>query len=1126
MNKIFKKIGTIASIGLVGMSLIGCSEEDATTPTNTPTDVSSDTSTTDLIVLKKLKVASKGNYEYALKGQDYIPNVTVTGVYSNLEEEDLTDLVEFSSVDTSTVGNKSVTVSYQGISTDYTVKVIEPTVTNMVCAYSGIKLNYNIGETFDSSGLYCYLYYKDDIKEETQDYSITIYDSNGNLYTSLTFTLTGTYTVKITYQTFQSEYPITVSNQSASNTNSSVTSITLDTTNTKLSYQAGEALSFDNLVVSGVTSSGNITLTDYTYELYNLSNSLVTNTTSLAVGNYTVKVIYGNNFAFYNITVTSDATDTFKVNFGISGAASSAQGYGYEVSLTRYQAVDPLELISEYIPSGYSFCGFGGTNGLDWDNPNPDTTYDILIKIYVCNKQSGKAHVCFVEDNYEYITHEYYTLNSTVTELPNYGSNSSYVGSSVLINWEVENKLSPVTGDCYIFPNKALVAGTLQPTIDTTSTGEVIINLGLSNDYTYSYYLELSDSNGNTQSITANSNNYQLTLNSSYTIKGKVVYNTSDGFCAKIVNCGFVNSYYESLTNLTEENVRIVTYSNGMVVGTQEYVDAAPEGYVFKALAIFDEDGNQVDIQEYNGGVSLTFYGIDEGNYRIDAYYDVDESESVSLLSYNTFGPDDYYGFHVVGFWIWFGHYPGQELCKVELVYQNDLLYTFYYGKGEYPNDVFKFILPHKYAGYKVIGSYDYVSEINEDQVWELIMVPYNSSKNTVFFLGQDHQEIIYSQVITSLDDIVYPSEEDLSYTCGSYYKYVFKEWSVPTNLSSTMYVYPRFTRTIIDENSCQYEPYVYVESNYLYFTYNKLGSSSYNKMKYYIKGGNYLTKTEVDSGIVDNIKPNTTYIVTLEYTFILSTLEEIKVEKELTFTTPQTTYTDDTEENIVIANITYASIYGDVLNPNIRSIRISNNSTSKQYRYLNQDTFGFSMLKVSTEYLITYYLYDSDGICYGYRNKVIKTDYMDEPVFDSISVTLENGFGTIIFKHKNAEELFNENWFLIDMHVWLPEFGFDSSINKFYISISEYIGNNTISCVFQFPPALDENGDILLDSYGNMIFYEIEGWNDIIISYSYDGYHKSANFSVNYEKSNITKWGNTNTPINGELIYDVWYIS
>lgn len=1117
---ILKKLGIITGLGFAGISLMACNEEDTTTtPTSSPSIIES---TKEEVVLKKLKVVSNRNYEYALKGHEYVANVTVTGIYSDLEEVVLTDLVTFSSLDTSVVGNKSVTVSYEGVSADYTVKVIEPTVTNMVCAYSAIKLNYNVGDTYDSTGLYCYLYYEDDIREETKDYSITILDSNNNVYSSRTFNMTGMYTIRITYQTFQSEYPITVTDSSSNNINTNVNSITLDTTNVKTSYQAGEALSFDDLVVNGVTSNGNVILTDYSYEVYNSSNNLVTNTSSLAAGNYTVKIIYGSCSQFYNITVTSDQSDTFDIKFSISGAEYNE----YWVTLTRYESVNPLELISDYIPSGYVFCGFGGTNGIDWSNPNPDSTYDLWVKIYVSQNQSGKALVCFTDANYEYITYKYYDLNSNVTELPIYSSILNNTGY-VFVDWEDENKLSPVTSNCYIFPNLAYIDGTLNPTINTSSTGEVTIDLGLSNNYAYQYYLELTNFDGYSQAITSNESNYQLTLNTTYNLKGKVVYNTSDGLCAKTIDYSFVNSYYSSLSNLSEDNVQIVSYANGMVVGTQEYVDATPDGYVFKALAIFDEDGNQVDIQEYNGEASLTFYGIEEGNYRIDAYYDLEENGAISLLSYNTFGPDDYYGLHVVGYWIWFGP-CGDPLCKVELVYQNDLLYTFYYGKGSYPRDVFRFILPKKYAGYQVLGSLDYVSEINEDQVWELIVAPYNSQTSIVLFYSHDYQEVIDYQEVSSLDDIVYPSD-DLSYVSkNGCYKYVFKEWNVPSKLYNITSIYPKFTRTIIDESLCQYEPMVYYESDYLFFTYNLTGKTYANNIKYYICGGNYLTKTEVQRYEIDNIKPSTTYICTLEYTFTLSTLEEITISKEVTITTPSQTYIDDSEDTLKVTYISYGKIGGFTYN-SIYGLRLSNENFSQIITSFSRiGSFDFLYLNVSTEYLLTYYIKDDDGAYVGYQNKIYKTTYADKPEFDEIYVTLENGFGIIHLTHENAEEIAEDQ---IEISISLYVLEIDRLLNYGNTCLGEYNGDSKIIGHFDFPKVIDEvDGKYMVktDEYGNPIYYDCSGWESISISYYYDGVMYMESFGFNYddERNNITNWAynsdghNMGIPTDGTMIY------
>lgn len=232
-----------------------------------------------------------------------------------------------------------------------------------------------------------------------------------------------------------------------------------------------------------------------------------------------------------------------------------------------------------------------------------------------------------------------------------------------------------------------------------------------------------------------------------------------------------------------------------------------------------------------------------------------------------------------------------------------------------------------KYYGYKVVGSLDYKDVIEEDQVWELIMISNNTEKYNVFFYSDDSQDVISHQVVTSIDDIVYP-DEDLSYTKYGLYKYVFTGWQTVTNLNSITNVYPKFTRTIIDESTCQYELIVACEANYIYLDCEKTGTTYGQAYEYYILGGNYLTKTKLTSlGELDNVMANTTYIYTLKYQYTLSTLEEVWIEKEITFTTPSEILYDDSENNIKNYYISFNNIYFESLIEDVGFVRLSNSN-------------------------------------------------------------------------------------------------------------------------------------------------------------------------------------------------------
>lgn len=240
---------------MASLSLFACSDDNSLKTTSTP-PVSSNVTNNIL----KLEVESDSTYEYVFVGCEYVPNVTVVAIYSDGKKVDVTKHVAFSEINTENAGDKVVTASYNNLSVQYTVKVLNPVVQSIELGYSNLKQNYQIGDTLDTTGLYVYANYQDYIRKIVDDYSILIYDSNNNLYNSTTFSLVGAYTVKVIYGTFQSQFIINVTNNNSNGTNNSVnnevTTISLNTTNVRTNYFAGETLSLDNLVVNATYLNG------------------------------------------------------------------------------------------------------------------------------------------------------------------------------------------------------------------------------------------------------------------------------------------------------------------------------------------------------------------------------------------------------------------------------------------------------------------------------------------------------------------------------------------------------------------------------------------------------------------------------------------------------------------------------------------------------------------------------------------------------------------------------------------------------------------------------------------------------------------------------------------------------
>lgn len=79
--------------------------------------------------------------ETVVKGKTYTPSasVKVTATYSDKSTKDVTSSAKFSTVDTQTLGEKTVTVTYDGKTATYTVSVVEAAITMNGTEYATIK---------------------------------------------------------------------------------------------------------------------------------------------------------------------------------------------------------------------------------------------------------------------------------------------------------------------------------------------------------------------------------------------------------------------------------------------------------------------------------------------------------------------------------------------------------------------------------------------------------------------------------------------------------------------------------------------------------------------------------------------------------------------------------------------------------------------------------------------------------------------------------------------------------------------------------------------------------------------------------------------------------------------------
>ena len=131
--------------------------------------------------------------EYKIGEELDLTGLVVTAHYSTGDEATVTGY-EVSGFDSSTAGEKTITVTYQGKTAAFKVTVKEtekPVVTLESITISGPnKTEYKIGDKLDLTGLVVIAHYSDGSYQEVTDYEVSGFDSAA----------AGEKTVTVTYQ--------------------------------------------------------------------------------------------------------------------------------------------------------------------------------------------------------------------------------------------------------------------------------------------------------------------------------------------------------------------------------------------------------------------------------------------------------------------------------------------------------------------------------------------------------------------------------------------------------------------------------------------------------------------------------------------------------------------------------------------------------------------------------------------------------------------------------------------------------------------------------------------------------------------------------------------------------------
>ena len=252
--------------------------------------------------------------------------MVVTATYSDSTTAAVTgyDLSGFSST---TEGSKTVTVTYEGKTANFTVMVNPPgkTLSSIAITTPPTKTQYNIGETLNTAGMVVTATYSDNTTAAVTGYATSGFDS----------TTGGQKSVTVSYGGQIANFTVTV------NAAKTLLSIAVTTQPTKTVYTQYEALDTAGMVVTA-------TYSDSTTEVVTTYNT--SGFSSTTTGQKTVTVTYSGKIASFTVTVNPAADGSQVASWkGLTvPAATTAKHYSTYQSKTDVILVAPASTSSGY----------------------------------------------------------------------------------------------------------------------------------------------------------------------------------------------------------------------------------------------------------------------------------------------------------------------------------------------------------------------------------------------------------------------------------------------------------------------------------------------------------------------------------------------------------------------------------------------------------------------------------------------------------------------------------------------------------------------------------------------------------------------------------------------------------
>ena len=230
--------------------------------------------------------------------------LTLTATYNNGNTETVSSGIECTGFSSATAGQKTVTASYGGKSTTFTVEVKAIVPTGITVKTAPNKTEYFVGDSYDGTGLVVNVTYNNGTNKDIT----TGFTTSG--FSSAT---AGKNTVTVSYEGFTATFDVTIKAVE-------LTGIEIAKQPNKTTFNTGDELDTTGLVLTLKYNNGTIGTTDtgYTVSGYNTDTA----------GEQTITVTYQGFTATYKVTLIQSYADYTEVDAAISAAnAKIATGF-------------------------------------------------------------------------------------------------------------------------------------------------------------------------------------------------------------------------------------------------------------------------------------------------------------------------------------------------------------------------------------------------------------------------------------------------------------------------------------------------------------------------------------------------------------------------------------------------------------------------------------------------------------------------------------------------------------------------------------------------------------------------------------------------------------------------------